>query len=86
MRARPIHQRVLELFLDRYTSRYNEIGGYWSFGFLVRANLNLEIDLLGEPYRGGRTAAESARGYAVAVFDYQLRVARVAGDRVRRHD
>jgi len=70
----PNLQAAIDHFLDRYVSRFSEFNGYWLFGFLVRDNLNLEIDLLDEGNTGGRSPAGVAR--SIAVHEFQQLIAR----------
>ncbi len=67
-------QEALEIFLADYASRSADFEGYLLFGFLVRANLDVTIDLLG-PDVTAETPRLAARHLAVTGF---ARIARTA--------
>lgn len=70
-------QSVLHNFLGRYTSRYNDFGGYWIFGLIVDS-LPQEFELLEIAsdttiaYKATQASIDAAKAFASVTFRDQL--------------
>jgi hypothetical protein len=70
-------QRAVEITLDEFVSRRTEYRRYWLFGFLVEADLDLQIDLLVGPPLTAERPVDVAKRRAEDVFERRLNDASV---------
>jgi hypothetical protein len=70
----PTHRAIkglLQNFLDTYSSRYSDHGGYWIFGLIVNDLNQLEIDLLANKVSPAATPLAAAEVLAIERFQKQ---------------
>jgi hypothetical protein len=78
MATRRVIKSALANFLSTYTSRYSDFDGYWLFGFLADALVEIPIDLLENAVDSSHSPLEIARRIATAKFSDQCRKANAA--------